>query len=289
LVEIGITAPNGVPGASRHDVLEWARRAERRGFSTLAVFDRLNDSLEPLTSLAAIAAVTEQIRLMTTVLVVLRRGHPAQLAQQVATVDRLSDGRLVLGVGLGGFDHDPHAAQISVPERGRRMAAQIEEMRRIWAGPANVGDRAGGPVIPGGGPDIFIGGHADGALQRSVGYAGWLSGNVAPDGFAQSVEKVRRGWRDAGRPGTPRFLCTQWFGLGDAAAENTEKFLRAFYHGFPDGFVDYSVQLAVNGEEEIRKTAAAFADAGCDELLLMPTTADPAEVDRLADVLAQDG
>jgi hypothetical protein len=84
-------------------------------------------------------------------------------------------------------------------------------------------------------------------------------------------------------------VSTQYFALGDDAAAHSERYLRTFYQGAPDGFIDYAVQLVANGEEEIRKTVAAFTDAGCDELLLMATTADPAEVDRVADVVAQDG
>jgi alkanesulfonate monooxygenase SsuD/methylene tetrahydromethanopterin reductase-like flavin-dependent oxidoreductase (luciferase family) len=288
-MEIGISAPNGIPGASRQDVLEWARRAEQREFSTLAVVDRLNDSLDPLTSLAAIAAVTERIKLMTSVLVVPRHGPPAQLAQQLATLHRLSEGRLVLGIGLGGVDDESRAAQAPTTQRGRQLTATIEEMRQIWAGTTTLGGRAIGPMIEGGEPEIFVGGHSDAALRRSVAYTGWLGGNVSPDGFAPAADQVRRAWRDAGRPGTPRFVCTQYFGFGDAAAEHTEKYLRTYYQGLPEGFVDYSVELVANGEEEIRKTVAAFADAGCDELLLMSTTADPDEVDRVADLLAHDG
>jgi alkanesulfonate monooxygenase SsuD/methylene tetrahydromethanopterin reductase-like flavin-dependent oxidoreductase (luciferase family) len=145
-VDIGISAPTGIPGASRHNVLEWARRAERRGFSTLAGVDRLNDSLDPLTSLAAIAAVTERIGLMTSVLVVPRQGNAAQLAQRVATVHRLSGGRLALGVGLGGMDDELRAAQAPMTGRGQQMAATLEQMRRIWSGTAQVGERAAGPA-----------------------------------------------------------------------------------------------------------------------------------------------
>jgi alkanesulfonate monooxygenase SsuD/methylene tetrahydromethanopterin reductase-like flavin-dependent oxidoreductase (luciferase family) len=288
-VDIGISAPTGIAGAGRHDVLEWARRAERRGFSTLAAVDRLNDSLDPLTSLAAIAGVTERIGLMTSILVVPRHGHAAQLAQQVTTLHRLSGGRLVLGVGLGGIDDDFRAVQVPMTGRGQQMTVTLEEMRRIWSGQAQIGGRAIGPAIPDGGPDIIIGGHTDLALQRAVGYAGWLGGSMSPDGFAQAAEKVRRAWRDAGRPGAPRLISTQYFGLGDDDAARTEKYLRTFYQGGPSGFIDYAVQLVANGEEEIRKAVAAFTDAGCDELLLMTTTADPAEVDRVADVVAPGG
>lgn len=288
-MDIGIGAPTGIPGASSGNVLEWARRAERRGFSTVAAVDRLNESLDPLTSLAAVVSATERIRLMTAVLIVPRRASAAELAQQVATLDRLAEGRFVLGVGLGNpFDY--HASAMSAVGQRKRMETTVAGMRRIWSGEPGPDGVEIGPAIPSGGPAIIVGGHSDAALRRAAEYDGWLGGNVSPDGFAQSAAKVRQAWREAGRPGEPRLVYFQYFGLGDDAADRTERYLRRFYRGLPEGFIDYSVQLATVGEEALRKATADYAGAGCDELLLMPTTtADPAQVDLVADVLALGG
>ena len=81
-MRVGIGLPSAVPGVNREGIVEWARRAEAAGFSTLAVLDRINYSnLEPLVCLAAAAAVTERIELMTDVLLAALRSNTALLAK----------------------------------------------------------------------------------------------------------------------------------------------------------------------------------------------------------------
>src|SRR5947209_5832233 len=100
-MEIGIGLPATIPGVEREQLLEWARRADARGFSSLGVIDRLvYGNLESLVTLGAAAAVTERIRLTTAILLLPFR-NAAVVAKQAATVDRISDGRLVLGVAVG--------------------------------------------------------------------------------------------------------------------------------------------------------------------------------------------
>src|SRR6266513_2778349 len=100
-MRVGIGLPTSTPGTGRGLVLEWARRADAGPFASLGVIDRLvHDCWEPLTALAACAALTERVRLATMVVIgPLRR--TAVLAEQAATVDAISGGRLVLGLGLG--------------------------------------------------------------------------------------------------------------------------------------------------------------------------------------------
>src|SRR6478735_10899424 len=106
-MKVAIGLPNAVPGTSGEQLTEWARRAEELGFSSLGTIDRVAyPNLEPLVSLAAAAAVTERIGLATTVLLGPLRVNPVALAKQVASVHKLSDGRMTLGIGLGGRDDD---------------------------------------------------------------------------------------------------------------------------------------------------------------------------------------
>ncbi len=100
-MDVAIGIPNSVPSATGPQLLEWARRAETAGFSSLASIGAVSyPSYEELTVFAAAGAVTERIRFLSNVLLAPTRSA-AQLAKQAATVDQLTGGRLTLGLGIG--------------------------------------------------------------------------------------------------------------------------------------------------------------------------------------------
>lgn len=106
-MRIGIGLPAAVPGADMRRLGDWAVEAEAAGFDSVGVIDRLvYDNLEPLTALAAAAARTTRVELLTTVLNVGWRRNAVLLAKQLASVDLLSGGRLTAGLGLGGWPDD---------------------------------------------------------------------------------------------------------------------------------------------------------------------------------------
>jgi alkanesulfonate monooxygenase SsuD/methylene tetrahydromethanopterin reductase-like flavin-dependent oxidoreductase (luciferase family) len=134
-VEIGIGLPTTIPGTEGKTLLEWARRAEEAGFSTLGTIGRLvYPNYDDLIALAAAAAVTERIRLTTSILIAPLHANSALLAKQTASLDRLSGGRLVLAVGLGGRDDDYEAS--GLPTTGR--AASWTSVSRSCSGSGAV-------------------------------------------------------------------------------------------------------------------------------------------------------
>lgn len=100
-MDVGIGIPNSIPGTAGADLIEWARRAEDAGFSSLASIGAVSyPSYEELTVFAAAGAMTERIRFLSNILIAPARSA-AELAKQAATVDQLTNGRLTLGLGVG--------------------------------------------------------------------------------------------------------------------------------------------------------------------------------------------
>src|SRR5690606_14685214 len=108
--QIGIGLPNTIPGTPGRLLVEWARRAEAAGFSTLATIDRVvYPNYDSLIALAAAAGATERIRLMTNILLAPTR-NPVLLAKEAASVDQISQGRLILGLATGSRANDFQAS-----------------------------------------------------------------------------------------------------------------------------------------------------------------------------------
>ena len=127
-MDVGIGLPNAVRGVDRRGIVEWARRAEAAGFSSLGTIDRIvYPNYESLIALAAVAAVTERIRLVTDILIAPLRTNTALLATQAATIDNLSEGRLVLGLAVGGREGDERLeARVHEPvDRAQRREPRL--------------------------------------------------------------------------------------------------------------------------------------------------------------------
>ncbi|MBA2566839.1 MAG: LLM class flavin-dependent oxidoreductase, partial [Thermoleophilaceae bacterium] len=158
-MEVGIGLPNAVPDTTGDQLVEWARRADRAGFSSLGTIDRIvYPNYEPLVSLAAAAAVTERIRLATTILLAPTRQSAALLAKQAASVNALAGGRLVLGIAPGGREDDFEAAGVPFDGRGRLFDEMLDGLDTAWDG-----DRIG----PEGKPTVILGGSVDAAYRRA--------------------------------------------------------------------------------------------------------------------------
>jgi probable F420-dependent oxidoreductase len=286
-MDIGIGLPNPIPGTSGATLVEWARRAEERGFSSLATIDRIAyPSYESLISLAAAGAVTGHIGLLTNVLLGPTR-NPVLLAKEAASVDQLSGGRLTLGLGVGGRKDDFDLAEQSFEDRGRRFDEALELMHRIWSG-QGVGE-VEKPVGPRptreGGVPILIGGASDRAIERVVRWGrGWTAGGAPPEQVAPFVERVRAAWRDSARDGDPRIVALSYFALGEKAEEGTTSYIKDYY-AFIGQWADGLAQSVPKSPEAIRDTVGRFEEIGIDELILDPTIADLEQVDLLAEAV----
>jgi alkanesulfonate monooxygenase SsuD/methylene tetrahydromethanopterin reductase-like flavin-dependent oxidoreductase (luciferase family) len=284
-MDIGIGLPATIPGAEREDVLSWARRAEERGFSTLGVIDRIvYPNYEPLISLAAAAAVTERIGLTTAILIAPYRANTALLAKQAASVDRLSQGRLTLGIGIGARDDDYEASGVAMGDRGRRVEEQIDELRRTWGGEERgYAGPIGPPPARENGPPIIMGGLADPVYRRAARLAdGWIGTGMGPDQYREAAENVKNLWREEGRDGEPSLKMLAYFSLGDRAEENADWYIHDYY-GFLGEIADQILASVATDAETVRQYVDGFAGAGCGEIILFPCSTDVEQVDLLAD------
>jgi alkanesulfonate monooxygenase SsuD/methylene tetrahydromethanopterin reductase-like flavin-dependent oxidoreductase (luciferase family) len=286
-MEVGIGLPATIPGVTGTQLLEWARRAEARGFSSLGTIDRIAyGNYEPLIALAAAAGVTERIRLATTILIAPNRANAALLAKQAATLDHLSGGRLVLGVAVGGREDDYAVSGVDFHSRGKRFDEMLQEWERAWAGEPLAGGASLGPRPPRGRPTLILGGSVDAAYERAARYGdGWIMGGGTPDMVTEGKAKLEAAWQRAGREGTPRTMALAYYALGDGAQDAANAYLRDYY-GFLGEYADTIAASAATDADTVRGYVQGFEAAGCDELVMFPCNPDPGQVDLLADSIA---
>jgi alkanesulfonate monooxygenase SsuD/methylene tetrahydromethanopterin reductase-like flavin-dependent oxidoreductase (luciferase family) len=286
-MDIGIGLPATIPGTSGSLVLDWARRADSGPFSSLGILDRLvYPNYEPMITLSAAAAVTERIRVMSTILIApLRRG--GVLAKQVATLDALSGGRLTVGIGVGAREDDFHAAPASFHERARSFEEQLVLMRRVWSGQPvsdEVGPMGPPPARPGG-PELLIGGYTPAAIRRVGRWGdGFISGGITdPEQVRQMFDVAEESWRAEGREGRPRLVACLYYALGPNADRGGD-YIRDYYSYFGPAADDMARSIP-SSPETIEGLIRGLGDVGADEVVCWPTVAELEQVDRLAELV----
>jgi alkanesulfonate monooxygenase SsuD/methylene tetrahydromethanopterin reductase-like flavin-dependent oxidoreductase (luciferase family) len=288
-VDVGIGLPNAVSNTTRRQLLDWARAAEDAGFSTLGTIDRIvYGNYEPLIALAAAAAVTERIRLATTVMLGPLRMNPAIVAKQVLSLDAVAGGgRAVLGIGLGGREDDYRVSGISLSSRGEWQDRAIAQIRRIFDG--SDGDEAKiGPRGQGSGPFLIIGGSVAASFRRAASHGdGWIMGGGAPDQFSEGAKQLQAAWSQRGREGRPHTMALAYFSLGDDAEHNANRYLLDYYAFLGEELSGMIARSAAKDADTVKAYVAGFEDAGCDELVMFPSFADAAQVDLLAAALGR--
>lgn len=284
-MRIGIGLPNHIAHVPGPLAIQWAHRAERRGFTELSAIDRLvYKSLDSIVALSMAAGATTNIGLMTNVL--LAPLYPAMLlAKQVATLADASGGRLTLGLGIGSRPDDYTAVEVDYRRRGRILDETVAVLRDVFDGKLVTGDKelCASPVrVP-----LLFGGRADATFRRAVTIGdGWTAGAVRQYADqAVIADRVRAAWAEANRAGRPRLQASVNFAFGDTKIVTAGRAHLQSYYGFKPDYAALNVTDMITSPDEAAQTVRAYHDLGFDGLVFYPCVADIDQVDRLADAV----
>ncbi len=316
-----IGVPIGGPTYSPADIGTIARRADELGFDAINGSERLimprhieskypygpkgdipgvgtlQNTLEILSVMAFVAGQTSQIRLMPSVIVLPYR-NPILAAKILATIDQLSNGRLVVGCGVGWSVEEAQALMVPTPfeKRGAVSNEYIRAWKELWSKEEpefhgkflDISDVDFAPkTVQQPSPPFWVGGESPAAMRRAATLGdGWIPYLYSPRRYAASVETVRAVAAERGRD-LDEFGWYVWVFLnidpdGDAAREQAARSMGGTYDQDFRAMVD-SVAAAGTAGEVLAKLMA-FYDAGARHFVFSPATAaaDPGPViDRL--------
>lgn len=281
----------------RAEITRVAQRAEALGFRDLWVTENTLDdcfSVDPMVVLSHAAAVTSTIGVGVAV-VVLPVHNPIHIAHQIASIDFLSNGRAILGVGIG-REEDYHDFQIPLDRRVRRFREGIEVMKALWTG---NGIRYDGDFyrldttgialkpVQKPHPPLWLGGGHPNAIRRSVALGnGWMgAGGQSASGFAATVPMLHQELDRAGKDRAGFAISKRIFMMVDEKAEVARRELNRWFSE-----VYLRPELTDNGgiwgtPSQVREKLEALQRAGATHLLLNPVTRYGEQLEGLAEVV----
>ncbi|MCB0933502.1 MAG: LLM class flavin-dependent oxidoreductase [Mycobacterium sp.] len=289
-----MTLPVMEPDLDATTLRHWAQAVDAGPFSSLCWGERIAfTNPDALTLLGALAAWTDRVSLITTVVVPQLR-DPVLLAKALATGDMLSGGRLTVGIGVGGRREDYRA--VGADPAGQtmgEMAQRVELMKRVWAG-----EKLTDSVVPVGprpvngcGPRLLVGTIGPKTLRHAARWADGLAGITLDLDIARQAElfEVARGaWDQAGKP-QPHLATSFWFALGrpDEARAQIHRHLRHYMNWIPSEYVDAMAPTTgwAGTEDDLADLLNRFKAIGTDEIHLIPTSSDVDQLRRVADVV----
>jgi probable F420-dependent oxidoreductase len=262
-----------------------ARRVEALGYDSLWTGDHVafhHPLYESLTLLASYASITARVRLGTAVYLLALR-HPTVVAKATSTLDALSNGRLVFGVGVGGENAvEFEACGVPHGERGARVTEGIDAVRALWRDtPASFAGRFTrfGPVsldpkpVQRPGPPIWIGGRSAAALRRAGRQGdGWVSYVVEPERYRRSLDAIAEAAHAAGRSleGFARAHLT-FITVGRDYESAERRWVERLSARYAQDFAPLARKYGVIGTPaQCLERLEAFAAAGCTEFLMNP-------------------
>jgi alkanesulfonate monooxygenase SsuD/methylene tetrahydromethanopterin reductase-like flavin-dependent oxidoreductase (luciferase family) len=289
-----MTMPVMDPDLDAATLKRWATAIDDGPFASLCWGERIAfDNPEAVTLLGALAAWTDRVRLVTTVLIP-QLHNPVHLAKSLATGDMLCGGRLTVGLGVGGRREDYEAVGADpATQTMRGMAERVEVMKRVWAGEKvtdSVVPVGPAPVQPGG-PHLLVGTMGPKTVRSAAAWADGVAGTTLDlDTTKQNelFDVARTAWAQADRP-KPLLATSFWFALGDAdeARAQVHRHLRHYMNWIPAEYVDAMAPSTgwAGAEDELWNVLSTFEEIGTDEVHLIPTSSDVGQLRAVADVI----
>lgn len=275
-LNVGIGLPNAVPGTPFELLVDWAQKADAGPFSSVGVVDRVvYECHDPLLSLTAAAEATSRIGLVTMVVIGPLRDN-SELAADAAALDAASEGRLTLGLAVGARIEDYEAKGVSPFGRGDRLTEQLFDLRLSWEADGIAG------------PRVLVGGNTDVSFLRMARCAdGYVHGGGPPRTFVRAASMAHTAWSELDRTGTPELRAQGYFALGDTETVERGRAYMRDYYAFTGPFAEKIAEGMLSTPQAVAQFVRGYAEAGCDELVLFPAVADLAQIDLLADALAE--
>jgi alkanesulfonate monooxygenase SsuD/methylene tetrahydromethanopterin reductase-like flavin-dependent oxidoreductase (luciferase family) len=290
-MKYGLCLPYMKTGLTRDDYLAWFQHIDQGPFISLSCGERIHGPTYDMRILLAAAAATTETLEINTTLYVLPMHNAVRAAKEIATLDVISGGRLTVTVGYGGRPLDYQAVGAEYKGRHARMDDQIAQMRSVWAQEPVLEE--GGPIGPvpvqKGGPTILTGAMGPKGIARSAQWADGIyawSGNGEQSELEKTLNLADQEWQKAGRDSKPYKLGGFWYSLSDNAQENLYNYVYKYLEIAGEDIAKYMAGTVNRSTPDAVKEAMDNLErAGCEEIMLSPTTADLKEIDGLVDII----
>lgn len=288
-MKISICLPYAKPEYDRSTTLDWCRMADEGPFESLGCGERIISHTQDMrVILSAAAALTERVKIVPS-LYILPMHSAVRVAKELATMDVLSNGRMIATVGVGGRDHDYRAVGASFKRRLTRLDEGVATMKRTWAGepPFEGTDPVGPTPVQPGGPPIWSGAMNPQSIARSSKWADGLYGftmNGDPAPARQQFQLALEAWEAEGKP-RPYLATGFWCCLTEDADARLKKYVYDYLKIAGDEIGKMIADtMYTSNEDAVRRALDGIEAEGCDECFLVPATAELVEVERLAEI-----
>lgn len=293
-MKIGVCLPYMKAGLTRENYLAWFKAIDEGPFHALSCGERVHGpTYDMRVVLAAAAMATTRVEITPT-LYVLPMHSATRVAKEVATLDILSAGRVnSIALGYGGRPKDYEAVGARFEGRYGRMDRQVEEMRKVWRGEEIVaGGGVIGPAMPRpGGPRLLAGAMGPKSIERCAQWADGLyawSGNGEKEELGRTFAMADAAWQRAGRAHTPYRMGGFWYTLADNGQQKLYDYVYEYLAIAGADIATMMAQSVHRSSVDAVKEALDNAEAaGCEELFVVPATAELSEIDRLNEILAR--